>query len=276
VGTLDGRVALVTGGARGMGRTHAVRLAREGANVAILDICSDVRTIGYGLSTEDDLNQTAKLVEEEGRECLAVVADVRDLDAVTDVVDQTNQRFGSVDILLANAGISHAFPIQTYPRTGWEEMIGINLTGVFNSLRAVAPVMIKQRFGRIVATSSMMGRYTTPNQSGYCAAKWGVIGLIKSASQDLAPYGVTVNAVAPGNIDTTMVRNDALYKTVRPDLENPSWEDAAPMLQMLHVQPIPVLPPEDITEAIMFLIRSEHITGSVIDVNAGASARFTA
>lgn len=276
MGALEGRAALVTGGARGMGRTHAVRLAREGANVAILDICANVRTTGYGLSTEEDLSQTAKLVEAEGRDCLTAVADVRDLDSVTRVVEDTKKRFGSVDILLANAGISHAFAIQDYPKTGWEEMIGINLTGVFNSLRAVAPVMIQQRFGRIVATSSMMGRYTTPNQTGYCAAKWGVIGLIKSASQDLAPYGITVNAVAPGNIDTTMVKNAALYKTVRPDLENPSWEDAAPMLQMLHVQPIAVLPPEDITEAIMFLIRSEHVTGSVIDVNAGASARFTA
>lgn len=276
MGALDDRVALITGGARGMGRTHAVRLAREGAHVVICDRCADVTSTGYPMATEDDLRHTAKLVEEEGRECLSVVADVRDRDAMADVVDQARARFGSVDILLANAGISHAHPIHDYDPAAWDEIVGINLTGVFNSMRAVAPVMIGQRFGRIVVTSSMLGRSTTAGQAGYCATKWGVIGLVKSVAQDLAPFGVTVNAVAPGNIDTTMVRNEALYRTVRPDLEDPTWDDVSGLLQMLHVQPIPILPPEDVTEAILFLLRAEHVTGSVIDVNAGASARFTA
>lgn len=276
MGALEGRVALVTGGARGMGRTHAVRLAREGADVVICDLCADLPSVGYRLASEDDLRHTAKLVEEEGRRCLAVVADVRDPDSVTDVVRQAQERFGSVDVLLANAGISHAHPIQDYEPAAWQEIIDINLTGVFNSMRAVAPVMINQRFGRIVATSSMLGRTTTPNQAGYCATKWGVVGLVKSVAQDLAPFGITVNAVAPGNIDTDMVRNPALYKTVRPDLDDPTWEDVAPLMQMLHVQPLPILPPEDVTEAVMFLLRAEHVTGAVIDVSAGASARFTA
>ena len=239
-------------------------------------MCADLPSVGYGLATEDDLQQTAKLVESEGPGCLAVVADVRDPNAMTDVALQAQQRFGSVDILLANAGISHTRVIQSYEPEAWDEILGTNLTGVFNSIRAVAPIMIEQRFGRIVATSSMLGRSTTGGQAGYCATKWGVIGLVKSVAQDLAPFGVTVNAVAPGNIDTPMVKNDALYRVVRPDLTDPQWEDVAGLMQMLHVQPIAVLPPEDVTEAIMFLLRAEHVTGSVIDVNAGASARFTA
>ncbi len=259
-----------------MGRTHAVRLAREGAKVVICDRCADLESVAYPLATADDLRETAGLIEREGGECLAVVADVQHLPAVTAVVEEAVDRFGTVDILLANAGISQTAAIQSYEPAAWQEIIGTNLTGVFNSMRAVAPVMIEHGYGRIVATSSMLGRSTAPGQAGYCATKWGVVGLVKSAAQDLAPFGITVNAVAPGNIDTGMVRNEALYRTVRPDLEAPTWEDAATVLQLLHVQPVAILPPEDVTEAVLFLLRAEHITGSVIDVNAGASARFTA
>ena len=276
MGTLEGRVALVTGGARGMGRTHAVRLAREGADIVVCDRCADFSSVGYPLGREEDLRQTAELVEAEGRKCLAVVADVRDYDAINAVVADGRRRFGSVDILLANAGISQTRAFPDYETEAWDEIIGTNLTGVFNSMRAVAPGMKEQGFGRIVATSSMLGRTTTGGQAGYCASKWGVIGLIKSVAQDLAPFGITVNAVAPGNIDTPMVRNEALYRAVRPDLENPTWDDVAGLLQMLHAQPIPVLPPEDVTEAILYLLRADHVTGAVIDVSAGASARFTA
>ena len=276
MGTLEGRVALITGGARGMGRTHAVRLAREGANIILCDRCADFSSVGYPLADESDLHQTAKLVEAEGRQCVAVVADVRDPEAIAAVVEEGRRRLGTVDILLANAGISQTRVFPDYETEAWDEIIGTNLTGVFNSMRAVAPLMKENRFGRIVATSSMLGRTTTGGQAGYCASKWAVIGLVKSVAQDLAPFGITVNAVAPGNIDTPMVRNDALYRAVRPDLENPTWDDVAGLMQMLHAQPIAVLPPEDVTEAILFLLRAEHVTGAVVDVSAGASARFTA
>ncbi|HWE55078.1 MAG TPA: mycofactocin-coupled SDR family oxidoreductase [Acidimicrobiales bacterium] len=271
-----GRVALVTGAARGMGRTHALALARAGADLVLVDRCADVDSVGYPLSTPEDLKETEHLVADLGARVITEVLDVRDRDALESVVAAAVESFGRVDILLANAGVSTMTPILGGAPSSWDEVIAINLTGVYNSIRAVAPTMMKQRWGRIVATASMLGRSAQPAQAAYVAAKWGVIGLVKSAAQDLASFGITVNAVAPGNVDTPMVRNDVLFRTVRPDLENPTAEDAAAVLQTLHVQPIPWIPPTEITDAVMFLLGAEHMTGSVIDVNAGASARFTA
>jgi NAD(P)-dependent dehydrogenase (short-subunit alcohol dehydrogenase family) len=137
--------------------------------------------------------------------------------------------------------------------------------------------MRRQRRGRIIAISSMMGRSSNPGIPAYVASKWGVIGLCKSVAFELAAFGVTVNAVAPGNVSTPMIHNDVLYGLMRPDLEHPTAEDVAPGMAELHVQPVPWLEPEEITAAVVFLASdaARHITGSVIDVDAGASARFT-
>lgn len=272
----EGRVALVTGAARGMGRSHAVALAQQGADVILCDACCDVPTVAYPLGTKDDLAETASLVEAAGRDAMTFTLDVRDRSALDTAVEEVKSRFGRLDILIANAGISAPVPVLGGDPEVWDDVIGINLTGVYNSIRAVAPSMASQRWGRIVATASMLGRSSSPTQAAYVASKWGVIGLVKAAAQDLAARGITVNAVAPGNIDTTMARNEALFRMVRPDLENPTAEDAAAVLQMLHLQPIPWIAPQEVTDAVMFLLGAEHITGSVIDVNAGASARFTA
>ncbi|HET6916053.1 MAG TPA: mycofactocin-coupled SDR family oxidoreductase [Acidimicrobiales bacterium] len=272
----EGRVALVTGAARGMGRSHAVALAQQGADVILCDACCDVPTVAYPLGTKDDLAETASLVEAAGRDAMTFTLDVRDRSALDTAVEEVKSRFGRLDILIANAGISAPVPVLGGDPEVWDDVIGINLTGVYNSIRAVAPSMASQRWGRIVATASMLGRSSSPTQAAYVASKWGVIGLVKAAAQDLAARGITVNAVAPGNIDTTMARNEALFRMVRPDLENPTAEDAAAALQMLHLQPIPWIAPQEVTDAVMFLLGAEHITGSVIDVNAGASARFTA
>lgn len=273
---LRGRVGMVTGGARGMGRTHAVALASPGVHVVLCDACTDFDTVAYPLAGKEDLDETVRLVEAAGVSAMAITLDVRDRTALDAAVAETIDRFGRLDILLANAGISATTPIAHANPAVWDDVIGTNLTGVYNSIRAAAPAMISQGWGRIVATSSMMGRSSSPGQAAYVASKWGVIGLVKSAAQDLADHGITVNAIAPGNIDTPMVRNEALYKLVRPDLENPTAEDAAGFLQLLHLQKIPWIDPNEVTEAVMFLIRAKHITGSVIDINAGASARFTA
>jgi SDR family mycofactocin-dependent oxidoreductase len=273
-----GRVAVITGGARGQGRSHAVELARLGADIAICDLCRDLASVGYPLATEDDLAETVRLVEEQGRTCVSSITDVRDLDAVLAFVGDAQAALGSVDILVANAGISTLGSICTMDASQWRETVDTNLTGVFNAMRAASPFMRKQRWGRIIGISSMMGRSSNPGIPAYVASKWGVIGLCKSVAQELAGFGVTVNAIAPGNVSTPMIHNDALYGLMRPDLEHPTREDVAPAMAGLHVQPVPWIEPEEITAAVVFLASeaARHVTGSVIDVDAGASARFTA
>jgi len=273
-----GRVAVITGGARGQGRSHALEFARLGADIAICDLCHDLDSVGYPLGTRDDLSETVRLVEEQGRRCVSSVTDVRDLDATVGFVEEARTELGSVDILVANAGISTLGSICTMGAAEWSETIDTNLTGVFNAMRAVAPHMRRQRWGRIVGVSSMMGRSSNPGIPAYVASKWGVIGLVKSVAFELAAFGVTVNAVAPGNVSTPMIHNDTLYGLMRPDLEHPTREDVEPGMTALHVQPVPWLEPEEITAAVVFLASegARHITGSVIDVDAGASARFTA
>jgi NAD(P)-dependent dehydrogenase (short-subunit alcohol dehydrogenase family) len=259
-----------------MGRSHALTLADAGVNVVLCDRCADTDMTPYPLATDADMDETVAAVEARGRKALPVKCDVRDREALDQAVGSAMQRFGRVDVLVANAGVNIVTAVLGSAPEAWDEVVDINLTGVYNSVRAVAPVMVEQKWGRIVAVSSMLGRSSAPGQAAYVASKWGVIGLVKAAAQDLAAHGVTVNAVAPGNIATPMVLNDTLYRTVRPDLENPTADDAAVVLQALHLQPVPWLDPAEISAAVMFLVRAEHMTGSVIDVNAGASARFSA
>ncbi len=274
----EGRVVVITGGARGQGRSHAVEFARLGADVAVCDLCHDLGSVGYPLATPDDLAETVRLVEGQGRRCVSTVTDVRDLDATLAFVEQARDLLGSVDILVANAGVSSLGSICTMGEAEWSETIDTNLTGVFNAMRAVAPHMRRQRWGRIIGISSMMGRSSNPGIAAYVASKWGVIGLVKSVAYELAAFGVTVNAIAPGNVSTPMIHNDTLYGLMRPDLEHPTREDVEPGMTALHVQPVPWLEPEEITAAVVFLASegARHITGSVIDVDAGASAKFTA
>jgi SDR family mycofactocin-dependent oxidoreductase len=277
-GPLAGRVAVITGGARGQGRSHAVGLARQGADIALVDRCADLPTVTYPMATADDLAETIRLVEAEGRRCVSAIADVRDLGAMIGFVDGVVADLGSVDILVANAGVSTLGSIVDMDAAQWSETVDVNLTGVFNAMRAVARHLRRNRWGRIIAISSMMGRSANPMIPAYCASKWGVIGLTKSVAYEMAHSGVTANAIAPGNISTDMIHNDTLYRLMRPDLEHPSREDVAIPMTSLHVQPVPWLEPDEVTAAVLFLCSegARHITGSVIDVDAGASARFTA
>ncbi|MHB1518444.1 MAG: mycofactocin-coupled SDR family oxidoreductase [Acidimicrobiales bacterium] len=274
---LAGRVALVTGGARGQGRSHAVGLARLGADIAICDLGRDLQTVSYPLASPADLEETNRQIGAIGRRCESAMVDVRSLGDVLAFVDRVVGEFGSVDILVANAGISTLGSICTMSAEEWSVSIDTNLTGVFNAMRAVSPHMRRRRWGRIVGISSMMGRSSNPGIPGYVASKWGIIGLVKSVAQELAPFDITVNAIAPGNVSTGMIHNEQLYRLMRPDLAAPSADDVAPAMTALHVQPVPWIEPEEVTAAVAFLCSdgARHITGAVLDVSAGASARFT-
>ncbi len=277
-GRFEGRVAFITGGARGQGRSHAVALARAGADIATCDLAAPIATVSYPLSTPEDLEETRRLVEKEGRRCVVAQLDVRDLAALGAFVDRVVAELGHVDLAIANAGISSAgVGIDVMTADEWNDMIGTDLTGVFHTIRAVAPHMKERGFGRIVATTSMLGRQGCGYMAHYCAAKWGVIGLVKSAAQELAPFGITVNAVAPGNIRTPMVVNDAMVRTLSGGNPDATFDDILPILGALHVQPTPLLEPEDVTNGVLFLLSEEarFMTGAVLDVSAGNSSRTT-
>lgn len=274
MGKLDGRVALITGGARGQGRSHALTFAREGANIVVCDIAAEIGTVPYGLAKQEQLTETVELVEELDQRCVALQADVRDTAQVQRVVDSAMSEFGRIDILIANHGILSLTPVAEMSDEQWSDVIDTDLTGVFKSMRAVIPHMVSQGWGRIISTSSMAGRTGLPTVAHYCAAKWGVIGLTKSVAREVAEHGVTVNCVCPTNVDSDMIHNQAFYQLFAPGVENPTKEQAAPGFQSLNAIPVPWIQPEDISEAMLFLASQEarYITGEALHVSAGWNA----
>ncbi|MGW5382410.1 mycofactocin-coupled SDR family oxidoreductase [Nocardia sp. NPDC003963] len=275
----QGRVALVTGAARGQGRAHALAFAERGADIVICDRCEDNAALDYPLGTRAELDRTAELVAAFGRRCVSVRADTSDRAAMDELVRRAEDELGSVDIAVANAGVTGVAPIGEHTSELWHEVIGSNLTGVFNTLAAVTPGMISRKYGRIITTSSMMGRGASPAMAAYVASKWGVIGMTKSLAMELAAHNITVNSVAPGNIATPMVQNESMYRRFRPDLTDPTWEDVAPILAGLtHLQPVAALDPAEVSRVVLFLAAeaSAHLTGMVFPVDAGAGAKNNA
>ncbi|MCW2969677.1 MAG: short-chain dehydrogenase/reductase [Solirubrobacterales bacterium] len=274
-----GKVALVTGAARGQGRAHALALAAEGADLILCDIgageAGTIGTLPYALGSEEGLAETAGQVRALGRDALTCTADVRDSGQVDGAVAAGLERFGQIDVLLANAGIASISRIEDMPDAMWREMIDINLTGVFNSLRAVAPHMAGRGYGRIVATSSIVGRQGSPNIGHYVAAKWGVIGLVKSLAIELADRGVTVNAVAPTSVDTEMIQNEGFWRLFLPDAEQIREQDVRDAYTALNPIPIPWLQAADVSHSVLFLASDEakFITGEVLPVALGWNAR---
>lgn len=274
MGKFDGRVVAITGGAREQGRSHALAFAREGADVAFCDVASQLGSVPYPMSTQEDLQETVRLVESLDRRCVATTADVRDKGQVDRFVEQTRTELGRIDFCLANAGIFTFSTVAEMSDDTWNETIDTNLTGVFHTMRAVLPTMREQGFGRIIATSSMLGKVGFPNVAHYCAAKWGVIGLVKSLAQEVAANGITVNSISPSTVATIMIQNEAAYKLFVPDQEAPTFEDARPAFESLNPMSVPWVEPSDISNTMVFLCSEEarYITGETIAVAAGQNA----
>lgn len=273
MGKLDGQVAFITGGARGQGRSHAQLLASEGADVVLVDILSNLDIAPYAMSAQSDMDETVALVEAEGRRCLGLQGDVRDLDRMSAVAKEAIGHFGKIDILLANAGIMTAAPVHELSPEMWAETIDINLTGVFNSFRAVVPYMIDAGYGRIVATSSGGGHIGFNNLGHYCAAKWGVIGLVKSLAMETCQQGITVNAVTPTNVRTDMIMNDSCKALFLPGIENPT-EEQMRAAYVINPMNVPWIEPIDVSRVILFLVSpdSKYITGETIGPLAASGA----
>ncbi|MFF3222934.1 mycofactocin-coupled SDR family oxidoreductase [Nocardia suismassiliense] len=273
MGNLDDKVAVITGGARGQGRAHAVALAAAGADIVVCDIAAQIASVPYAMGAEDDLAETAKLVEETGRRCVPLKADVRSQTEMNAVAQRAIDDFGHIDILIANAGIASNAPIAEMGDEMWQDMIDTNLNGVFHSIRAVLPHMIERRWGRIVATSSIVARMGVRNAGHYAAAKWGVVGLVKSVSLEVVEYGITVNAVLPGGVDTDMIQNPAMYRLMLPDKENPTRED---VMEMFAAGPPngDLIAPDEVADAVLLLVseRGRHFNGEALTISGGISA----
>jgi SDR family mycofactocin-dependent oxidoreductase len=274
----SGKTALITGAARGQGRSHAVELARRGANIVAVDICDHVETADQIPSSKEDLAETVRLVEEVGGRCLPVQGDVRSDEQMQAAAINGIQEFGRIDILLANAGMMHIAQFGDTTPESFTVQVDVMLNGVANSIRAVLPGMREQGYGRIVATGSGGARAGFANLTAYCAAKWGVIGLCKSLALEVAKEGITVNVVNPFTVNTMLNWNETFYKVMRPDLENPTKEDAVAVLRTLNEVPIDYLEPIDISNAILYLVSdgAQYVTGTVLDVMAGRNAHNSA
>ena len=272
-GRVAGKVAFITGAARGQGRSHAIRLAQEGADIIAVDICEDVTGIPYPGATEADLAETVKQVEALDRRIVAAKADVRDYAGLKAALDDGVAQLGRLDIVSANAGIGtsphHAWEIDD---ATWQTMIDINLTGVWHTAKAAIPHLIEGgNGGAIILTSSAAGLQAYENIAHYVSAKHGVVGLMRTLALELAPHSIRVNSIHPTQVDTPMIQNEATYRLFRPDLDHPTRDDFAPASQSVNALPIPWVEPVDISNAVLFLASDEgrYVTGVTLPVDAG-------
>jgi len=267
MGSLAGRVAFITGAARGQGRAHAVRLARDGVSVIAVDICADIAAMDYANATPADLEETVQLVEAEGGKIVARQADVRDAAALAAALGDGLSTFGRVDIVIANAGIIRLGP-ESDPQREWHDIIDVNLTGAWNTVRAAIPTMIEAgRGGSIVITSSSAGlRATGTDKAGaqaYSAAKRGLVGLMQCLAIDLAQHSIRVNTIHPTGVATGMVLNPAMEQLL-------ATNDPG-LAAMRNALPIEMLQPEDIANSVAWLVSDEakFVTGVTLPLDAG-------
>ncbi|MGY1743594.1 MULTISPECIES: mycofactocin-coupled SDR family oxidoreductase [unclassified Blastococcus] len=281
MGRVEGKVAFVTGAARGQGRSHALRLAEEGADIIAIDICKDIATNEYALSSPDDLKETVRLVEAQDRRIVAIEADVRDRAQVTAAMEQGIAELGKLDVVVANAGI---MPLGGQPKLqAWTDVVDTNFLGVVNAVHAALPLLPDG--ASIIATGSAAAFMTgqgiaqpgvDPGGSGYSYAKRMVAEFIHEIARQVAPRMIRANAVHPTNCNTNMLNSDPMYRAFRPDLEKPTREDAVIAFPAQNALPIPYVEPVDISNAVVYLASEEsrYVTGLQLKVDAGSYLKF--
>ncbi|WP_329407791.1 mycofactocin-coupled SDR family oxidoreductase [Nocardia vinacea] len=276
MGKLDNKVAVVSGAARGQGRSHAVNLAAEGASIIALDICADLEGNTYPLARREDLDETVRLVEKEGVRAHPVVVDVRERSAVWSAIAEGVETLGRLDVVVANAGICAMGKEQTIQ--SWSDTIDTDLVGVFNLVQASLPHLGEG--ASVIATGSlaaMLGSATNqgPGGSAYSLAKQVVAQYVNDLSVQLAKKMIRVNAVHPTNVNTDMLHNEGMYKVFRPDLKEPTREDAETAFPAMQAMPVPYIQPQDVSNLVVFLASddSRYITGSQLRVDAGGFAK---
>ncbi|ABW13866.1 short-chain dehydrogenase/reductase SDR [Parafrankia sp. EAN1pec] len=273
-GRVAGKVALITGAARGQGRSHAVRLAQEGADIIAVDLCADVPGVPYPGGTREDLAETVRQVEALDRRAVATVADVRDHEQLAAAVVGGVAEFGRLDVVSANAGIAMPpFPTHEMPEEVWQGMLAVNLTGVWHTCKAAIPHLIAGgRGGSIILTSSAAGLRGYENIANYVAAKHGVVGLMRTLANELARHSIRVNSVHPTTVSTEMIQNESTYRQFRPDLtDTPTEDDVRDAFTSLNLIPVPWIESIDVSNALLFLASDEsrYITGITLPIDAG-------
>jgi SDR family mycofactocin-dependent oxidoreductase len=271
--SFEGRVAFVTGAARGQGRSHAIAFARAGASVAVSDICEEIDSVPYGLGSEADLAETVRLCEEHGVRVISAPVDVRDFDAVDSFTSRTVAELGKIDVLVSNAGIFTFSPLTEMSLQQFDETIDTNLRGVFHTIKAVVPGMAANGYGRVVLIGSTASLVGMQNIGHYVASKHGVLGLTKALAAEQGPNGITVNCVCPNTVRTRMIENEGLYQLVSPD--DPSRDAALGVLKTMNLIPDQWVEPGEVSELVLFLASEQaaHITGADFKIDMGYVAR---
>ncbi|MBS1677092.1 MAG: mycofactocin-coupled SDR family oxidoreductase [Actinobacteria bacterium] len=272
MGRLDGKVAFITGAARGQGRSHAIRMAEEGADIIAVDICEEIETVPYELGTWEELEETAAAVEGLGRRVVIDRADVRDRAALEDVAARGAAELGGISAAVTNAGVWSTAPFVELDDQKYHEVIDVQMHGTFNTCKAVVPLMIEQeKGGSIVIISSTAGLKGYYNQAHYNMAKHAVIGLMRTLCNELAPHFIRVNSIHPSSVITRMIDNPAIRSAFFPEVENPTQEEMAESVASYNALPIPWIEPVDVSNAVVYLTSDEsrYVTGVRLPIDAG-------
>jgi len=281
MGRVQGKVAFITGAGRGQGRSHAVRLAEEGADIIAVDVCHDIDSLAYSLSGPDDLKETVRLVEAQDRRIVAVQADVRERAELRTAIERGIAELGKLDIVVAQAGIIGQKSAE--PMQAWTDVVDTNLLGVLNAIHAALPHL--QAGASIIATGSTAAYMPsvpvqkTGTDSGgisYMVAKRMLSSYMHDLARELASREIRANVVHPTNVNTDMLQSEVMYRSFRPDLEHPTREDATPAFYSQQAMPIPWVEPVDISNAVLFLASDEarYITGMQLRVDAGGYLKW--